>query len=170
MELYHFSEQPDIVRFEPRVMKSRTDESAKVWAIDSYHAPHYYFPRECPRVCVWPGEETTEQDDDLFFGMSNTKRMIAIESAWYERVKTGFIYKYSFKPDCFELHDSNAGYFISTQTVTPFAVERIDDLIGFILQAGIELRVTSSLMPLRTRIISSTVNFSMIRLRNAIQS
>lgn len=59
MRLYHFSEDPDIKIFEPRTLPNRDDERAKVWTIDEYHAPHYFFPRECPRVCFWSGDLTS---------------------------------------------------------------------------------------------------------------
>jgi hypothetical protein len=168
IKVYHFSEEPDIEEFEPRVI-NQADESAKVWAIDDFHAPHYYFPRECPRVCVWPKEDTTLQDRMAFFGMSTVNRMIAIETGWYERVRNGHIYRYTFDGDDFVLYEPNAGYYISTQTVKPIKVEKIEDLIMAILKEGIELRVTPSLMLLKDRILKSTVNFSMIRMRNAVQ-
>ncbi|MGG3279927.1 DUF6886 family protein [Paenibacillus solani] len=166
--LYHFSEEPDIHIFEPRVLYTQKDEHAKVWAIDAHHAPHYYFPRECPRICIEAGESTTEEDVDIFFGMSRARRMIAIEAGWYERVKTGCIYRYSLDPAAFQLFDANAGYYIATKSVAPIQVDRMDDLIPSILQEDIELRVTPSLMPMKERVLSSTVNFSMIRLRNAV--
>ena len=99
MKLYHFSEKPDIEKFEPRIIYNQTDEPAKVWAIDDYHAPHYYFPRECPRVCVWPKNDSSEEDLDKFFGMSKTRRMIAIEAGWFQRVSEGHIYRYTFDSD-----------------------------------------------------------------------
>lgn len=167
MKLYHFSEEPDIKVFEPRTIYSQTD--AKVWTIDNYHAPHYYFPRECPRVCVWPKDDTNDLDLAKFFGMSKTMRMVAIESGWYDRVRKGYIYKYTFDPDGFELNEPNAGYYITTRSVKPIVVEKIDDLIGEIIAEGIELRVTPSLLPLKESILGSSINFSIIRMRNAVQ-
>lgn len=167
MKLYHFSEAADIQVFEPRRIYNQAD--AKVWTIDRYHAPHYYFPRECPRVCVWPKEDTTEADLDKFFGMSKTRRIVAIEAGWYDRLKEGTIYRYTFDSESFELNEPNAGYYTTSRTVKPLNVEKIDDLISAILHEGIELRVTPSLIPLKERILESTVNFSMIRMRNAIQ-
>lgn len=166
MILYHFSEDPSIQRFDPRIINKET--VAKVWTIDETHAPHYYFPRECPRVCVWPKEDTSLSDIQYFFGLSKTHRMIAIESAWYERVSKGHIYRYSFDPVDFQIHEPNAGYYISTRSVEPLNVERIDDLIGAIISQGIELRVTPFLQPLKEFIIKSSINFSMIRMRNAL--
>lgn len=75
---------------------------------------------------------------------------------------------YHFDPAAFQLFDANAGYYIATKSVAPIQVDRMDDLIPSILQEDIELRVTPSLMPMKERILSSTVNFSMIRLRNAV--
>ncbi|MCM3786709.1 hypothetical protein M3231_27625 [Neobacillus mesonae] len=169
MRLFHFSDDPAIHTFEPRVINNQHDESAKVWAIDAEHAAHYYVPRECPRICVHASEGTKGSDKALFFGMSETNRMIAIESAWYDRVRQGHIYKYSVNADDFQLYDANAGYYISTKSVRPIAVERMDDLIGAILQEGIELRVTPSLMLMKERVLASTLHFSMIRMRNASQ-
>jgi hypothetical protein len=100
--------------------------------------------------------------------MSKTRRMIAIEAGWFQRVSEGHIYRYTFDPDDFELYNPNAGYYISTRTVMPLEVAKIDNLIQAILDEGIELRITASLMPLKERILASTLNFSMIRLRNAV--
>jgi len=166
VKLYHFSDNPNIQRFEPRFINEETD--AKVWAIDEDYAPHYFFPRECPRVCVWPKEDTSAADLEFFFGMSTARRMIAIESAWYERVSRGHIYRYSVDPVDFRIHEPNAGYYISSRSVEPLSVERMDDLVGSILSQGIELRITPSLKPLREFILKSSINFSMIRMRNAV--
>lgn len=165
--LYHFSEQSGIVLFEPRTMDSRPDEPAMVWTIDSFHAPHYFFPRECPRVCIWPYDKTTDKDKARFFGHSGTDRIVAIESGWYERMCSTPIYRYAFDPEPFELYDRNAGYYTTTRTVRPAEVTRLDNLPGQLADLGIELRITPSLLPLRDAILSSTVNFSMIRMRNA---
>ncbi|MEP7112276.1 MAG: DUF6886 family protein [Ilumatobacteraceae bacterium] len=52
--LYHFSEDPHIERFVPHVPRTNPSHAPAVWAIDSQHAPLYWFPRDCPRVAVWP--------------------------------------------------------------------------------------------------------------------
>jgi hypothetical protein len=41
MKLYHFSEEPGFKVFEPRIIYNQTDEPAKVWTIDAYHAAPY---------------------------------------------------------------------------------------------------------------------------------
>jgi hypothetical protein len=57
-ELYHFSEEPDIERFRPRPAAAYPELEPVVFAIDGEHAPHYYFPRECPRVIYWKSGRT----------------------------------------------------------------------------------------------------------------
>ncbi|AZN41848.1 DUF6886 family protein [Paenibacillus albus] len=166
--LYHFSEDPNITVFTPRQLDYRLDEPAMVWSIDAFHGVHYYFPRDCPRICLWPMEGTTTEDRMRFFGMANTDRLMAIESAWLERLRTTVLYRYSFDEADFELYEANAGYYTATKEVKPVSVERMDNLLQWIVNAGVELRVTPSLQQLRDAVIGSTVNFSMIRMRNAI--
>jgi hypothetical protein len=168
MKLYHFSEESDIAVFEPRKLPYRMEEPAQVWTIDEFHAPHYLFPRDCPRVCIWPKDDTTEQDYSRFFGHSGTSRIVAVEAGWLDRIRNGSIYRYVFHPDDFTLYDANAGYYTSTHTVTPAAVEKIGDLLGSLTALGIEVRLTPSLTPLKQAILASTVNFSMIRMKNAV--
>lgn len=59
MKLFHFSENPAISLFEPHVPQTNPEQPPLVWAIDEEHAPHYYFPRSCPRVAFWISSETT---------------------------------------------------------------------------------------------------------------
>ncbi|WP_145410650.1 DUF6886 family protein [Paenibacillus xylanexedens] len=165
MKLYHFSEESEITIFEPRTIYNQTD--AKVWTIDAYHAAHYFFPRDCPRVCIWSKEDAGQLNLAQEFGVTSTKRMIAIESDWYDRVREGHIYRYTFESEHFELENEDAGYYTSKCTVRPIAVERMNDLIGAILKEDIEFRVMPSLMPLKQKVLESNIQFSMIRMRNA---
>src|SRR5262245_59968364 len=52
--LHHFSEDPTITRFVPHVPATNPDHRPAVWTIDTEHAPLYWFPRDFPRVTVWP--------------------------------------------------------------------------------------------------------------------
>jgi hypothetical protein len=168
MRLSHFSEEPNIAVFEPRKLGYRMDEPAQVWAIDEFHAPHYYFPRDCPRVCIWTQGDTTDEDLQRYFGHSITRRMVAVETGWLERIRSSTIYRYIFDREEFELYEQNAGYYTSTRTVRPVAVEKLEDLLGSLAALDIEVRITPSLKPLKDAIPSSTVNYSMIRMNNAI--
>lgn len=165
--LYHFSEESDIRTFTPRKLDYRPDEPAQVWAIDEFHAPHYYFPRDCPRVCIWPYERTMEEDKLRFFGHSAVQRVIAVEAGWLGSIRTTQLYRYTFSDDGFEIYDRNAGYYTSIQEVKPVSVDPVGDLLSALCDTGIELRFTPSLMPLQEGILQSTVNFSMIRMKYA---
>ncbi|WP_028548862.1 DUF6886 family protein [Paenibacillus sp. UNC451MF] len=165
--LYHFSEEPDIRMFTPRRMDSRPDEPAQVWTIDEFHAPHYYFPRDCPRVCIWPYERTSDEDNLRFFGHSAVQRVMVVEAGWLDQIRAARLYRYTFNDKDFEIYDLNAGYYTSVHEVKPVSVEPVGDLLSVICDTGIELRLTPSLMPLREAILQSTVNFSMIRMKYA---
>jgi len=66
--LLHFSEDPNIETFQPHHARGREHEEPYVWAIDAEHAPLYWFPRECPRITFWAGEQTTSEDGSGFSG------------------------------------------------------------------------------------------------------
>jgi hypothetical protein len=52
--------------------------------------------------------------------------------------------------------------------VKPVFVDRIDDPVPAILQRGVELRVLPNLWSLRDAVVESTLEFSIIRWRNAL--
>lgn len=166
--LWHFSEDADLERFVPRVAPAQSDRSAAVvWAVDTRHAPMYWFPRECPRGCIWPSEATNEHDRRRFFGHSTASRIHVMESEWLDRVRACRLYGYRLPAETFSPHPDTGGYWISREPVT--AVERVPltDLLRRHAAAGIELRVTPSLWPWWRSVIGSTVEFSGIRLRNS---
>lgn len=167
MRLYHFSEDPNIRTFRPRQLPYRMNEPAMVWAINEWHAYHYYFPRDCPRVCFWAKQDTSDSDRERFFGFSGTERIVAVESGWLDRFRDTPVYRYEFDAEPFELYSQDAGYYISREEAAPIGVHRIDDCLGALAEAGIEVRITPSLQLLRAAIPSSTVQFSMIRMGNA---
>ena len=73
--LYHFSEDPMIERFVPRVAPSSALKEALVWAVDADHAYLYFFPRDCPRVAFCAGPETSDADVERFFGLITEDRI-----------------------------------------------------------------------------------------------
>ena len=167
MPLYHFSEEPGIRVFEPHVAPTSIDGDPFVWAIDDWHAPMYYLPRDCPRACFWPGERTTPQDVERWFGGIDARMVIAIESAWLLAVRSAQLYRYTMPEAAFRLHDPTAGHWVSGETIEPLSVEPVGDLLAAIVSAGCELRVTPRLLELWQRVIESTLEFSGTRLRNA---
>jgi hypothetical protein len=60
--LWHFSEDPSLGRFRPRAPAASPAARPLVWAVDTRHAPLFWFPRDCPRGCIWPVSATTPLD------------------------------------------------------------------------------------------------------------
>ena len=169
MELYHFSDESSIKIFVPRAVEQpgRAEELNRplVWAIDEWHSPMYLFPRDCPRILLWPLPTTTAEDRARWWG-ARTARMIAcVEWAWLERIQTTTLYRYTFAGDAFESLD-DAGMWVSRGAVRPLAVAPLDDLLGALRAAEVELRVMESLLPLRG-VWETSLHASGIRLRNA---
>src|SRR5262249_29648762 len=162
--LFHISEEFDIERFEPRASKY-VDEPV-VWAIDADLLRNYLVPRECPRVTYYAGRETTKADVERFLGESSA--VVAIESGWLERLRSCRLYCYHLPPETFVCIDECAGYFVSRAPVVPALVEVFDDPIAELLRRGVELRFMPSLWLLRDVVVASTLQFSIIRMHNAL--
>jgi len=161
--VFHVSEVPDIGVFEPRRV-APSDESL-VWAIDGEHLRNYLVPRECPRVTFYAGPCTTVADRARFLGLSPA--VVAIETAWVERMRSCRLFCYHLPGDAFECIDETAGYYVSRVAVAPAHVDVIEDPVSALQQRGAELRVLPTLAPLREAVIESTLEFSIIRWRNA---
>src|ERR1700742_4598466 len=85
--LWHFSEDPSLGRFRPRAPAAANREALPlVWAVDTRHAPMFWFPRDCPRGCIWPVSATTREDRELFFGQSAATRIHVMENGWLRRM------------------------------------------------------------------------------------
>lgn len=166
MPLYHFSEDGAIARFVPRPPLARPEVEPLVWAIDAWHAPVYYLPRDCPRVCFWPLPTTTTEDRARFFAAASGRMVIAIESAWLERLRATRLYRYVM-PEATFADTRDHGVHISREPVVPLRVEPVGDLLAALADAPVELRMTPSLVPLGRAIIQTTLHFSLIRMRNA---
>lgn len=162
--LFHVSEESGIERFEPRT--SEDGGEPFVWAIDTARLRNYLLPRECPRVTYYAGRNTTPADVERFLGLSPAT--IAVESGWLKRLRTCRLYCYHLPAETFECLDECAGYFVSRVPVVPAFVEVFDDVIGELLRRGVELRFMPSLWTLHDAVAESTLQFSLIRMRNAL--
>jgi hypothetical protein len=164
--LYHFSEDPHLTRFVPHVPRTNPAHPPAVWAIDAEHAPLYWFPRDCPRVAIWPRDgRAVEEFQDRFATLA--RRLHAIESIWLERMRTALVFRYEFDSDGFEPWEAADGQWISTNEVTPIHVEPVGDLLTAHAEAGIELRLTPSLWPLHDVALGEKFDFSIVRMHNA---
>jgi hypothetical protein len=162
--IFHISEEAGIERFEPR--PSPYVDEPVVWAIGADRLRNYLLPRECPRVTYYAGPHTSAADVERFLGSSPA--VIAVESAWMERLRSCRLYCYHMLPETFACIDAGAGYFVSRQAIVPTDVQVVDDLLAALLQRGVELRFVPSLWSLHDAVASSTLQFSMIRMRNAL--
>lgn len=167
MALYHFSEDPGIRVFEPHVAPTSIQDEGLVWAIDEWHAPMYYVPRQCPRACFWPGERTTQEDCERWFGGIDARMVIAVESKWLAAIRETTLYRYTMPDVSFRINDATAGHYVSDKTVEPLSVKPVGDLLQALIDANVELRLTPRLVDLWKRVIESTLEFSGTRLRNA---
>lgn len=166
MPLSHFSEDGTIARFVPRPPLARPEVEPLVWAIDDWHAPLYFLPRDCPRVCFWPLPTTTDADRARFFAAVSGRMVIAVEGAWLERLRTTRLYRYTMPEETFvDIHDH--GVHVSRAPVVPLRVEPVGDLLAALAGADVELRIVPSLAPLGRAIVQTTLHFSLIRMRNA---
>ncbi|MGD0609349.1 MAG: DUF6886 family protein [Streptosporangiaceae bacterium] len=164
--LWHFSEDSSLGRFRPHTPATNPAAPPLVWAVDTRHAPTFWFPRDCPRGCIWPVSTTTAGDRERFFGQSAARRVHVIEADWLERVRACRLYAYRLPPEVFRPHGVG-GYWVADKPVEPIEQVVIDDLFGRHAAARIELRITPSIWPFWRRVADSTVEFSGSRLRNA---
>ena len=173
MRLFHFSDDGDIARFVPRPVLVPSARPAGrdwlngplVWAIDEARQPLYLFPRDCPRILLYPTPATTLEDRALWWG-GRTCRMIAhIEWAWFERMKAAVLYRYALPPTSFEDLD-DAGMWVSRAPVTPLGMETLADLPAALRAERVELRIVESLVPLKG-VWDTSLHASGTRLRNA---
>jgi len=93
--------------------------------------------------------------------------VVAIESAWLDRVRSSRIYCYRMPGDTFECLDAGAGYFVSRVPVVPSGVDVFHDVLAELSRRGVELRIRPNLWSLRDSVAKSTLQFSFIRMRNA---
>ena len=162
--LFHISEESDIARFEPRPSEYAAD--LVVWAIEGRRLYNYLVPRECPRVTYYAGPEAAAADVERFLGSSSV--VVAIESGWLDRVRSTRLYCYHMPPQTFECLDACAGYFVSLAPVVPSGIEIFDDPVAELVGRGVELRIIPNLWSLRDAIFASSLQYSLIRMRNAV--
>lgn len=173
MRLFHFSEDGDIGRFEPRPVKVPSTRKPSmdwlngplVWAIDDWHQPLYLFPRECPRILIWKIAGSTARDWESWSDASSARMIALIEEDWAGAVREGTIFRYELQENGFQ-PIGDAGMWVSKDAAQPVAVEVIDDLPAALVANQVELRIVDDLSALRP-VWSSSLHASGIRLRNA---
>jgi hypothetical protein len=169
MKLYHVSEEPGIEMFEPRPSPQYYDRinGNVVFAVIDEMLHNYLLPRDCPRVTFYAKADSKQIDIVTFMRNSKKKYIVNIEESWLERIKQTTLYLYVLPIEYFTLLDEGAGYYISYESVKPLSVLVVDDLLAEIVKRDVELRVLSTLKQLADEVSKSTLQFSIIRMRNA---
>ena len=165
--LFHVSDDAAIARFEPRPVPSPDSgvTGDAVWAVAESHLPNYLLPRDCPRICFRAGPETTADDRARF--LHGASHVVAFEAAWLDRVRASPLALYAMPEATFTEALPEAGYWISRAAVTPVTVTIVEDAIAALIAAGAEVRVLQDFWPLRDAVVASSLQFSIIRTRNA---
>ena len=165
--LFHVSEDPAIRRFKPRSAPSPDSgvRGLAVWAISESHLTNYLLPRNCPRICLRAGPQTTEADREMF--LRGAERVVAFEAAWLDRVRTMAICLYDMPPEAFQEALPEAGYWISREPVVPTGMTMVRDGIAALADAGVEVRLLQDFWSLRDAVIASSLQFSIIRTAHA---
>jgi hypothetical protein len=161
------SEDPGVDVFVPRRNELHALDEPHVYAVDTRYAWLYWFPRDCPRACWSANESTTEDDVEQWLDGDRARRVAVIENRWLERMRTVKLFAYRLPPDTFEPWDK---FFVSRESVVPLELVELDDLLARHADAGVELRIAPALYPLWDRVIRTTLDFSGIRLRNAVRA
>jgi len=157
MRLYHYSDDPAILRFVPRPPSRHSDQEPLVWAIDEWHSPMYWFPRDCPRIIRFAP-----------FG----KIMIWIPESWVAAWREATLWEYEFDASSgFESLEDH-GVWVSRQEVTPLACRELTDLPGLHAERGTKVQIVPSLQPIAESLYDfekgefrTTDHVSMIRWR-----
>lgn len=92
-----------------------------------------------------------------------------IENAWLERLRTVKLYAYRLPAEPFDVVEDDR-FYIASATVEAIERVQVGDLLARHAEAGIELRIVPTLYPLWDRVIETTLDFSGIRLRNAVRT
>jgi hypothetical protein len=165
-ELWHVSEDSSIEVFHPHHSEPHAADEQLVWAVESRYQWLYWFPRDCPRACWCADGETSDEDVERWLGGDRERRVAVIETVWLERMRSARVYAYRFPPETFEAWDK---FFVSRETVVPLELVELGDLLALHADAGNELRIAPTLYPLWDDVIETTLDYSGIRLRNAVR-
>lgn len=165
MRLFHISEEKNINEFKPRppLREDLKDSPPLVWAIDERRMVNFFTPRNCPRLTYHIGEKSSQEDIANFF--SDSEHVLIIEHNWLRRMQETRLYVYEFETKNFYLQDEIAGYYVSESVEKPICVHIYDDLFKALEERHIEVRLVNELWTMREKIINSSLNYSLCRMK-----
>jgi len=169
-KIFHISEVGAIQTFHPRPSPSKFDgiNGDVVFGISDKLLHNYLFPRDCPRVTYYAGAGTSQFDKEIFLS-SQSKYVLAIEAKWLPILQNTTLFCYEFNADSFVLLDECAGYYVSYHQLNPISVRRVENPFSELVNnPDIELRILPSLWSLADSVVKSSLNYSLIRMKNAI--
>jgi hypothetical protein len=163
--LYHFSDRDDIAVFKPRAPLRHPHAEPLVYAIDEWHSPLYFFPRDCPRIAVWPVETSSPEDVSKYRALTDKRMLMFVEEN-----PSGELFRYEMDPlDGFQ-NTGDIGVWISRQDVIPLYMTRLNDLAEESVKANVEVVVVESLLDtakrffdFENRVFTTSLHVSMIR-------
>ena len=169
--LFHFSEEPNIGQFVPRVTDAPRPEGMEwlngplVWAITEQRQAAYLFPRDCPRILLWLTPDTTPEDRAEWWGTRNAEMIACVEWRWLDAIRSAELHRYEFAANSFQPVDGDWTW-VTKDSVEPISVEPCGDLLEALAAQAVELRIMPSLAPL-AGVWSTSLHASGIRLKNA---
>ena len=164
--LWHVSEDPSLELFEPHVAATAAETERLVWAVDTRHLPLYWFPRDCPRGTFWA--QSGSDPGDVRRLLSGSSRVHVVEESWLDRMKAVRLFAYRLPEGPFAPHPEVGGYWVAREAVRPEEIVPLEDSIQLHAHAAIELRELPNLWSVWNDVAGSTLEYSGIRLRNAM--
>ena len=83
-------------------------------------------------------------------------------------MRTTRVVAYRLPSETFERDPEVGGYWLSREPVVPVESVELGDLVELHTRSGIELRAVENLWPTWRRVVASSLEYSGIRLRNAL--
>lgn len=168
--LYHFSDRDGISVFKPRAPLRHPDSEPLVYAIDEWHSALYLFPRDCPRIAIWPVDESSEEDREAYLGWTRSRILAFIEEGQEPDWRTRELYRYEFDPKDGFFDTGCIGVWTSRDDVVPLGMKRLADLPGECARADVEVVLVKSLVETAQRFFdfareefTTSLHVSMIR-------